>query len=112
VRFVFITSRPQKLLIVLHHSRSHLRHHGKRGRSGWRRQCNGRGIGYSSERLKHLACKKTANPIIQNSGGDAAVQAREKALIWKQDLHIIPLSAAIYLLCYLDRSNIGTLFFV
>ncbi|CBF79229.1 hypothetical protein AN7027.2 [Aspergillus nidulans FGSC A4] len=48
-----------------------------------------------------------AELVIQNSGGDAAVQAREKALIWKQDLHIIPLSAAIYLLCYLDRSNIG-----
>jgi hypothetical protein len=28
-------------------------------------------------------------------------------LIWKQDLRIIPLCAAIYLLCYLDRSNIG-----
>ncbi|KAE8148398.1 MFS transporter [Aspergillus avenaceus] len=33
--------------------------------------------------------------------------AREKALVWKQDLRIIPLCAAIYLLCYLDRSNIG-----
>ncbi|KAF3764205.1 MFS transporter [Cryphonectria parasitica EP155] len=33
--------------------------------------------------------------------------AAEKALIWKQDKRIIPLSAAIYLLCYLDRSNIG-----
>ncbi len=27
--------------------------------------------------------------------------------MWKQDLRIVPLSAAIYLLCYLDRSNIG-----
>jgi len=27
----------------------------------------------------------------------------EKALVWKQDLAIIPLSAAIYFLCYLDR---------
>lgn len=33
---------------------------------------------------------------------------REKALLWKQDLRIVPLSATIYLLCYLDRSNIGT----
>lgn len=33
----------------------------------------------------------------------------EKALIWKQDLHIVPLCAGIYLLCYLDRSNIGLL---
>ncbi|OJJ08558.1 hypothetical protein ASPVEDRAFT_57612 [Aspergillus versicolor CBS 583.65] len=29
------------------------------------------------------------------------------ALVWKQDLRIVPLSAFIYLLCYLDRSNIG-----
>ncbi|KFY43506.1 hypothetical protein V494_01944 [Pseudogymnoascus sp. VKM F-4513 (FW-928)] len=33
--------------------------------------------------------------------------AADKALIWKQDLRIVPLSAGIYLLCYLDRSNIG-----
>ncbi|KAL4901700.1 hypothetical protein BDW74DRAFT_187139 [Aspergillus multicolor] len=31
------------------------------------------------------------------------------ALVWKQDLRILPLSAFIYLLCYLDRSNIGEL---
>lgn len=31
----------------------------------------------------------------------------ERDLIFKQDLRIVPLSAAIYLLCYLDRSNIG-----
>lgn len=31
----------------------------------------------------------------------------ESALILKQDLRIIPLAAAVYLLCYLDRSNIG-----
>jgi MFS family permease len=30
-----------------------------------------------------------------------------RALIWKQDLRIIPLAASIYLLCFLDRSNIG-----
>lgn len=33
--------------------------------------------------------------------------AAEKALLWKQDKRIVPLSAAIYFLCYLDRSNIG-----
>ena len=33
--------------------------------------------------------------------------ATDKALVWKQDLRIVPLCAAIYLLCYLDRSNIG-----
>ncbi|KAI4657037.1 uncharacterized protein J4E79_007652 [Alternaria viburni] len=30
-----------------------------------------------------------------------------RALVWKQDLRIIPLTAGIYLLCFLDRSNIG-----
>ncbi|OQD89069.1 hypothetical protein PENANT_c003G09257 [Penicillium antarcticum] len=30
-----------------------------------------------------------------------------KALVRKQDVKILPLSAFIYLLCYLDRSNIG-----
>jgi hypothetical protein len=29
------------------------------------------------------------------------------ALVWKQDLRIVPLAAFIYLLCSLDRSNIG-----
>ncbi|KAJ5273554.1 hypothetical protein N7478_008679 [Penicillium angulare] len=38
---------------------------------------------------------------------DPVIEAREKALIWKQDLRIVPLCAGIYLLCYLDRSNIG-----
>lgn len=31
----------------------------------------------------------------------------ERALLWKQDLRIIPLSGAIYFLCFLDRANIG-----
>ncbi|KAH7326434.1 major facilitator superfamily domain-containing protein [Stachybotrys elegans] len=31
----------------------------------------------------------------------------EKALLWKQDLRIVPISAGIYFLCFLDRSNIG-----
>ena len=31
----------------------------------------------------------------------------ERALLWKHDLRIVPLSAGIYFLCYLDRSNIG-----
>ncbi|KAI0146859.1 MFS general substrate transporter [Xylariaceae sp. FL1272] len=34
-------------------------------------------------------------------------KAAERALVWRQDKRIIPLSAAIYFLCYLDRSNIG-----
>jgi hypothetical protein len=31
----------------------------------------------------------------------------ERTLRWKQDKRIIPLSAGIYFLCSLDRSNIG-----
>ncbi|KAI1101941.1 MFS general substrate transporter [Jackrogersella minutella] len=37
----------------------------------------------------------------------APITEAEKALRWKQDKRIIPLSAGIYFLCYLDRSNIG-----
>jgi hypothetical protein len=33
--------------------------------------------------------------------------AEDKRLVWKQDLRILPISCGIYLLCYLDRSNIG-----
>jgi hypothetical protein len=38
---------------------------------------------------------------------DEIDDARQRALVQKQDLRIIPLTASIYLLCYLDRSNIG-----
>jgi len=31
----------------------------------------------------------------------------QRDLVRRQDLRIVPLSAGIYLLCYLDRSNIG-----
>ncbi|GFF58725.1 uncharacterized transporter C1002.16c [Aspergillus udagawae] len=43
------------------------------------------------------------------SASSAALEysALEKALLRKQDIRIIPLAAFIYLLCYLDRSNIG-----
>lgn len=33
--------------------------------------------------------------------------SEHRALLWRQDLTILPLAAAIYFLCYLDRSNIG-----
>ena len=39
--------------------------------------------------------------------GEAADPILTKSLILKQDLRIVPISAATYLLCYLDRSNIG-----
>ncbi|KAI1305631.1 putative MFS transporter [Xylaria venustula] len=38
---------------------------------------------------------------------DGPITEAERALRWKQDKRIIPLSASIYFLCYLDRSNIG-----
>ncbi|KAL3460522.1 major facilitator superfamily domain-containing protein [Aspergillus heterothallicus] len=56
----------------------------------------------------HSAVDATdAELALENHADDVELHAREKALVWKQDLHIVPLSAAIYLLCYLDRSNIG-----
>ncbi|KAL4803962.1 major facilitator superfamily domain-containing protein [Aspergillus unguis] len=48
-----------------------------------------------------------AELALENIRNDPELRKRERALVWKQDLHIIPLSAFIYLLCYLDRSNIG-----
>jgi len=38
---------------------------------------------------------------------NAASTAADKALLRKQDIRIIPLCAFFYLLCDLDRSNIG-----
>ncbi|KAG2025316.1 hypothetical protein GB937_003079 [Aspergillus fischeri] len=49
-----------------------------------------------------------ASEDIDEQHSDASYRSpQEKALVWKQDLRIVPLCAAIYLLCYLDRSNIG-----
>lgn len=33
--------------------------------------------------------------------------AADKALLWRQDIRIMPITSLCYLLCYLDRSNIG-----
>lgn len=38
---------------------------------------------------------------------DPPLSPLEKSLLWKQDLRIIPLTAGIYFLCFLDRTNIG-----
>jgi hypothetical protein len=35
------------------------------------------------------------------------MSAAEKTLLRKQDLRIVPISAGIYFLCFLDRANIG-----
>lgn len=45
--------------------------------------------------------------VLSDSSAALEHSEREKALIWKQDLRVVPLAAFIYLLCYLDRSNIG-----
>jgi hypothetical protein len=45
--------------------------------------------------------------MVSDSGAALEYSEREKALLWKQDLRVVPLAAFIYLLCYLDRSNIG-----
>lgn len=59
-------------------------------------------LGYLALAWPKLTLVKVCSP-----DGDPAIVAREKALVWKQDLRIVPLCAGIYLLCYLDRSNIG-----
>lgn len=49
--------------------------------------------------------------IFQESDSAVSIEddvAKNKALVRKQDIRIVPLSAGIYLLCYLDRSNIGS----
>ncbi|KAH6605262.1 hypothetical protein Trco_006969 [Trichoderma cornu-damae] len=53
--------------------------------------------------------EELANHLFDSQNGALAHidEARSRALVRKQDLRIIPMSAAIYLLCYLDRSNIG-----
>lgn len=58
----------------------------------------------------------SATAVEEKSLADAAVYddhsvqidlETERKVRWKQDMRIIPLSASIYFLCYLDRSNIG-----
>ncbi|KAK4192336.1 tannase and feruloyl esterase-domain-containing protein [Podospora australis] len=46
-----------------------------------------------------------SSPTTQNAA--SYTPSEERALLLKQDLTILPLSAFIYFLCYLDRSNIG-----
>ncbi|KAI1496842.1 major facilitator superfamily domain-containing protein [Biscogniauxia marginata] len=48
---------------------------------------------------KHLGGEATSTVL--------AYSAQERALLWRQDKRIVPLTAGIYFLCYLDRSNIG-----
>ncbi|OJJ46383.1 hypothetical protein ASPZODRAFT_132477 [Penicilliopsis zonata CBS 506.65] len=58
--------------------------------------------------LEHAGEIWRENPETSSPGQvNIVVDLREKSLVWKQDLRIVPLCAFIYLLCYLDRSNIG-----
>ncbi|KAL4959695.1 major facilitator superfamily domain-containing protein [Aspergillus stella-maris] len=54
--------------------------------------------------MDHVEPKNRDPEVAEGPGYDAGANA---ALVWKQDLRIVPLAAFIYLLCYLDRSNIG-----
>ncbi|KGO44826.1 Major facilitator superfamily domain, general substrate transporter [Penicillium expansum] len=56
---------------------------------------------------KYMQDVEQASELASPDVTDDTLKTREKALVWKQDLRIVPLCAAIYLLCYLDRSNIG-----
>lgn len=63
-------------------------------------------------RLSHSPTRPLTDAPKHNSDSrlestTAVDPALEKKLVRKQDVRIIPLAAGIYLLCYLDRSNIG-----
>ncbi|KAF4628292.1 hypothetical protein G7Y89_g9859 [Cudoniella acicularis] len=60
---------------------------------------------YKNTEAKLESCEDEV--IAARIGNPPERTSHEKALVWKQDLRIVPLCAAIYLLCYLDRSNIG-----
>ncbi|KAN0103449.1 MFS general substrate transporter [Hyaloscypha variabilis] len=60
----------------------------------------------SSPDLEHVEAGKEAS-IARPNAISKECTPEERALVWKQDLRIVPLCATIYLLCYLDRSNIG-----
>ncbi|KAF4783904.1 major facilitator superfamily transporter [Colletotrichum scovillei] len=60
-------------------------------------------FGLGREDVESPAVKEEPLP----SSPTPADAEEEKALLWKQDKRIIPLSASIYFLCFLDRSNIG-----
>lgn len=73
-----------------------------------RRQGSGEvpGMIYPRKEKSRSNAKAQGNDRI-DALGDYFDPVATKALVWKQDLRIVPLAASIYLLCYLDRSNIG-----
>ncbi|KAJ7092436.1 putative MFS transporter [Mycena belliarum] len=67
------------------------------------------GPGFETEKSTQEAVEDVKQDYESQSQTDSYVydSAAERALVRKQDIRIIPLSAGIYLLAYLDRSNIG-----
>ncbi|KAK1570133.1 major facilitator superfamily transporter [Colletotrichum navitas] len=57
--------------------------------------------------IESPAVKEYSSPVSPPPSDVPSDAEEEKALLWKQDKRIIPLSAGIYFLCFLDRSNIG-----
>jgi hypothetical protein len=52
--------------------------------------------------------EKAASPLDQPSSSlDVALTAKEKALLWKIDYHLIPILFALYMFAFLDRVNLG-----
>lgn len=51
--------------------------------------------------------KSLADDVVHADHSPQIDPETERRVRWKQDMRIIPLSASIYFLCYLDRSNIG-----
>lgn len=64
-----------------------------------------------AEKVTHHDVENRSDELVEvpYEGLALGVSADQNAaLVRKQDWRIVPLAAAIYLLCYLDRSNIGT----
>ena len=60
----------------------------------------------------HKTQQATNDPMFagddDNVGGYTGSNSKmEKALVRRQDTRLIPLCAIVYLLCFLDRANIG-----
>ncbi|PTD11889.1 hypothetical protein FCULG_00004971 [Fusarium culmorum] len=54
-------------------------------------------------------CIERADAEKSNNGtsSDDAARKLKSNLVWKLDIRILPICALIYLLCFLDRANIG-----
>ncbi|KAK4915253.1 hypothetical protein LTR28_013577, partial [Elasticomyces elasticus] len=63
----------------------------------------------SPERTKSITYDKNGDTFIAKEDGDVIAwdEKAERALIWKFDLRILPMLAAMYLFNSLDKSNLG-----